>query len=52
MNAARITLVLAVIAAFVAHVLSDRDPLVALVGFAVPVWLVLETCWRLLDPKR
>jgi hypothetical protein len=52
MNATRIALVLAVLAAYLGKVAFDEQPIVALIGFALPVWIALECCWRLLDPER
>jgi|AP12_2_1047962.scaffolds.fasta_scaffold02520_2 hypothetical protein len=52
MNAARIALVVAGLAAFVAYALFRADPTVTLLGLGLPVWLGLESCWHLLDPKR
>ncbi len=52
MNTARVAALLALFAAFVAAVLAQEEPSVMLVGLALPVWIALEGCWRLLDPKR
>lgn len=52
MNAARIVLVAAGLAAFATHALLQEDRALALITFALPVWLALEACWRLLDPER
>jgi hypothetical protein len=52
MNAARIAVVIAGLAAFVAYALSQDDPSVAMLGLGLPVALALEGYWRLLDPKR
>ena len=52
MNAARITAVLALLGGYLVAALSQDHPAPYLVGLAVPTWLALEACWRLLDPKR
>jgi hypothetical protein len=52
MNAARITAALALLGGYLVAALSQDEPGPYLVGFAVPTWLALEACWRLLDPKR
>jgi hypothetical protein len=52
MNTVRIALLLAVFGAYLAAALSQDDPAVSLLGLAMPAWLALEACWRLLDPKR
>lgn len=52
MNTARIVLVLALFAAFVVSALSQDEPTVMLFGLAVPVWIAIEGCWRILEPRR
>lgn len=52
MNTVRIILLLALLGAYLAVSLSEDDPALALLGLALPAWLALEACWRLLDPKR
>jgi len=51
-NAARIALVVAGLAAFMIYAVSREDSTVTLLGLGLPVWLGLESCWHLLDPKR
>jgi hypothetical protein len=52
MNAARITAVLALLGGYVVVALSQDNPAVDLLGLAVPVWLAMEACWRLFDPRH
>ena len=52
MNAARIALVATGLAAYATYALLQADRTLALITLALPVWLGLEACWRLLDPER
>ena len=52
MNATRIALVAAGLAAYATYALLQEDRALALLSLALPVWLGLEACWRLLDPER
>jgi hypothetical protein len=45
----RVVTLLAVLGAFLGIVLSYDEPLVMLVGLAVPAWIALEACWRFFE---
>jgi hypothetical protein len=52
MNGLRITAVLVLLGGYLVAVLSQDNPAVDLLGLAVPVWLAMEACWRLLEPRH
>ncbi len=52
MNTARIALVAAGLTSYATYALAQEDRALALITFALPVWLALEACWHLFDPRR
>jgi len=52
MNALRIVAIFAVLGVLLELALSYEEPLVMLMGLALPGWIALEACWRIFDPNR
>jgi hypothetical protein len=50
-SAARLALLLGVVAAYVAAVRASEEPAVMALGLAPIAWIALEACWRLFDPR-
>jgi hypothetical protein len=52
MNPLRVASMFAVLGVLLALALSYEEPMVMLIGLALPGWIALEACWHVFDPNR